>query len=324
LTNVYTYVILGSEAKGDPNMTLIEIAQMTIPQARKYLESIRWPNGPVCPHCGGVRQWKIRTKSARPGVYKCRECRKQYSVTVGTVMHSSKLSLRKWIMAFHLMCSSKKGVSALQLQRNLGLRSYKTAWHLSHRIRLAMKDFPVHMPPLQGTVEVDETYIGGRMRNQGRGLKLSNKTAVLALVERKGRAYAKPVKRVDAKALKGTILGMVDENSTIMTDEWSAYHGIGGFFDGGHGVVCHSDGEYVRGVVSTNQVESFFALLKRGVHGIFHHVSKEHLFRYCDEFSFRWSYRKVDDTERTRQAIKGADRKRLMYERMVNSDIERS
>jgi len=298
-------------------MTLIEIAQMTTPQARKYLESVRWPDGPVCPHCGGLRIWKVRTKSARPGVYKCRECRKQFSVTVGTVMHSSKLPLRKWIMAFHLMCSSKKGVSALQLQRNLGLRSYKTAWHLAHRIRLSMKEHPF-CDMLEGTVEVDETYIGGKSRDGSKGRGSTGKTPVMALVERKGRAVSKPVEHVDATTLKSAILCTVDPNSTIMTDEFRSYHGIGDYYGGGHGVICHSTGEYVRGVVSTNQAESFFALLKRGVHGIFHHVSKKHLFRYCDEFSFRWSYRKVDDTERTRQAIKGADGKRLMYCKLRN------
>lgn len=298
-------------------MTLIEIAQMTQPQARRYLEKIRWPDGPVCPHCGGMRIWKIRSKSARPGVYKCRECRMQFTVTVGTIMHSSKLSLQQWIMAFHLMCSSKKGVSALQLQRNLGLRSYKTAWHLAHRIRLAMKESPLR-ELLRGTVEVDETYVGGKSKDGSTGRGSTSKTAVLTLVERKGRAMAKPVERVDSVSLKGAILRMVDKNSTIMTDEWQSYKGLDNYFYGGHGVIPHAQGVYARGIVSTNEAESFFSLLKRGVHGIFHHVSKEHLFRYCDEFSFRWSHRKVNDTKRTRQAIKGADGKRLMFQEAIN------
>jgi transposase-like protein len=218
------------------------------------------------------------------------------------------------------MCSSKKGISALQLQRELGLGSYQTAWHMAHRIRLAMNE-DQSLKPLSGTVEVDETYVGGKPRKgnaggsdkpkskRGRG---TSKTPVLALVERNGRAISRPIKNVDAKTLKGAIKKAVHKDSGIMTDEWSAYRGIGKDFTGGHRTVNHGIGEFAREGISTNTVESYFALLKRGIHGAFHHVSKNHLHRYCDEFSFRWNYRKVTDGERTVEAIKGSEGKRLM------------
>ena len=299
-------------------MDLAELTKLTEEQAREYIELIRWPTGPVCPHCGGTKVGGIKAnedKEVRAGLYTCLECMKQFSVTVDTVMHGSHIPLRQWLLAFHLMTSSKKGVSALQLQRNLGLGSYKSAWHLAHRIRYAMREGSI-CAPLSGTVEVDETYVGGKPRpgtgphKTGRGTK---KIPVVALVERNGRVRSKPIERVNTKTLKGAIRENVHRRSRIMTDEWAPYWGIGIEFDGGHEVVNHGKGEYSRGDAYTNTVESYFALLKRGVHGIFHHVSKNHLHRYCDEFSFRWNYRKVDDGEPTRGAIRGIAGKRLSY-----------
>jgi transposase-like protein len=209
------------------------------------------------------------------------------------------------------MCSHKKGVSALQLQRNLGLKSYKAAWHLAHRIRFAMQEQPL-ASALKGTVEVDETYIGGKAHGK-RGRGAANKTVVLALVERDGRIRSKPVKTISARELKGAIRDNVDKTARIMTDELPSYRGIGKDFKGGHKTVNHGLGEYARGPVNVNSAESYFALLKRGIHGTFHHVSKKHLARYCDEFSFRWSQRKTTDGERTVAAIQGSEGKRLMY-----------
>jgi len=237
---------------------------------------------------------------------------KQFTVTVDTVMHGSHIPLRQWLIAFHLMTSSKKGVSALQLKRNLGLGSYKTAWHLAHRIRYAMREGGI-CAPLKGTVEVDETYLGGKTRKGIKGRGSERKTPVVALVERNGRVRSKPVAKVNAKNLKGAIREYVHRDSRIITDEWRAYIGIGFEFRGGHEVVNHGSGEYSRGDVFTNTAESYFALLKRGVTGIFHHVSKEHLHRYCDEFSFRWNYRKIDDGQRTAQVIRDTAGKRLSY-----------
>lgn len=301
-------------------MAFIDVCRLTEDEARTILENIRWPNGIACAHCGSKHITRLRPKSksskTRDGVIQCNDCRKQFTVTLGTVMQGSHITLRQWVQAFYSMCSHKKGVSALQLQRNLGLHTYKSALHLAHRIRLAMQSDPL-ASALKGTVEVDETYIGGKPRKgtglinkRGRGTR---KTPVLALVERKGKVVSKPIERVNASTLKDSIKELVDKESAIMTDEWTGYRGIGKHFVGGHKVVNHGLGKYVNGDVSTNTAESFFALLKRGVHGTFHHVSKKHLFRYCNEFSFRWNHRGVSDGERAVQAIKGMEGKRLVY-----------
>jgi len=298
-------------------MSYIDVARLTEDQARAILEKIRWPKGIICPHCGGTNIVRIqgKAKRVRDGLLRCKDDRKQFTVTTGTIMHGSHITLRQWVQAFHAMCASKKGVSALQIKRNLGLGSYKSAWHLNHRIRFAMQD--VNPELLQGIVEVDETYVGGKPRKgtgiknkKGRGTK---KTPVLTLIERNGNVISKPVGDVSGKTLKFAIREVVDFNSTIMTDEWKSYRGIGKDFKGGHEVVNHGKGEYVRGNANTNTAESYFALLKRGVIGTFHHVSKQHLLRYCDEFSFRWNNRKVTDGIRTQNAIKGFVGKRLVY-----------
>jgi transposase-like protein len=227
-------------------------------------------------------------------------------------MHRSHITLRQWVQAFHAMCASKKGVSALQLQRNLGLKSYQAAWHLAHRVRFAMRVMPLRAV-LKGTVEVDETYIGGKTRHGKRGRGSERKTLVVALVERGGRMRTKVVERVSAKALKGAIRENVKKSAAIMTDEFQSYRGLGREFTGGHETVNHGERQYVRGDVHVNTAESFFALLKRGVRGTFHHVSKQHLHRYCDEFGFRWDHRSVTDGERTVAAIRQAGGKRLLY-----------
>jgi transposase-like protein len=230
-------------------------------------------------------------------------------------MHRSHITLRQWVQAFHSMCSHKKGVSALQLQRNLGLKSYKAAWHLAHRIRLAMQESPLAQL-LTGTVEVDETYIGGKAHGGKRGRGADKKTVVLALVERDGRVRSKPVQTISAAELKGAILENVDTGAQIMTDELPSYRGIGKEFGGGHETVNHGQGQYAKGEhfnIHINGAEPYFALLKRGVHGTFHHISKKHLSRYCDEFSFRWGQRKATDGARAVAAIRGSEGKRLMY-----------
>jgi transposase-like protein len=217
-----------------------------------------------------------------------------------------------------LMAASKKGMSAHQLHRTIGV-TYKTAWFIWHRIREAMREGgPQAALGGEGqTVEVDETYVGGKPRKgtntkgqSGRGTK---KTPVVALVERNGRVRSRKIDRVDGATLKGAIRENVDRKSRIVTDEWRSYIGIGKEFDGGHEVVLHSASEYARDDVNTNTVESYFALLKRGIVGSFHHVSKEHLDRYCDEFSFRWNHRSMDDTQRAAAIVKGGVGKRLTY-----------
>ncbi|MCC7019612.1 MAG: IS1595 family transposase [Ardenticatenales bacterium] len=222
-----------------------------------------------------------------------------------------------------MMCSSKKGVSALQLQRNLGLGSYKSAWHMAHRIRHAMDSDPLK-GLLAGTVEADETYVGGKFNNMHRSerAKKTNKrgpggkTPVFALVERDGRAHARVMSNVSAANVRAVMAERVDPSACIMTDESRLYDGLDKVF-ADHDSVNHSVGEYVRGDVHTSSIDSFFALLKRGITGAFHHVSEEHLHRYCNEFAFRWNYRKSTDGERTRAALKATVGKRLSYRATV-------
>ena len=296
-------------------------------KARAFLESKRWPNGPVCPHCGNVEAYKLTPrpgahKSVRAGVYKCAGCREQFSVRIGTIFEGSKVPLSKWLMAIHLMTSSKKGVSSHQIGRELGI-TQKSAWFLNHRIREAMKQEPM-VGMLKGVVEVDETYVGGKPRfpgtsKRGRGTK---KTPVMVLVERNGKAHCVPLARVDGVTLKNEVMVHVDDDAMVMTDELAGYKGLDKIHDGGHESVNHSRKEYVRitgtGLkVHTNTAESFFALIKRGHYGIFHQLSKKHLHRYCTEFSFRWDHRDVTDGERMVAAIMGGEGKRLMREQPI-------
>jgi transposase-like protein len=297
-------------------MNLSDISKMTETEARELLERIRWPNGVVCAHCGCMENIKAVKSEQRPGLYRCGDCKKQFTVRVNSILHDTHFPIRIWMMAFQIMSSAKKGISALQLQRQLGIGYYKCAWHLCHRIRFAMKQEPL-VGMLQGVVEVDETYVGGNPRKgdgkvhkRGRG---TLKAAVLVLVERNGNARSMPVARVDAKTLKTAIRENVERDSIILTDEMKSYEGIGKDFDWGHITVNHSKGEYDRGGVNTNTAESFFSLLKRGVMGSFHHVSKKHLGRYTDEFACRWNHRKVTDGERTVAIVKGIEGRRLTY-----------
>lgn len=312
-----------TETDADLNLSTMASLFANEDQARAFLESKRWPNGPVCPHCKATEAYKLTAKSGstkpvRKGVYKCAACREQFSVRVGTIFEDSKLPLCKWLMAIHLMTSSKKGVSSHQIARELGI-TIKSAWFLTHRIREAMKREPM-AGMLEGIVEVDETYVGGKPRKgtgehkRGRGTK---KTPVMVLVERDGSAQAMPLKNITGETLRGEIAVNVAKEAIIMTDELEQYRGVRETPDG-HRTVKHSADEYSRRdpdgiVVHTNTAESFFALLKRGHYGIFHQLSKKHLHRYCNEFGFRWNYRRVSDGERMVAAIVGAAGKRLMY-----------
>jgi transposase-like protein len=283
--------------------------------ARDFIESRLWPNGPVCPHCGCTEAYTLTAKPeskkpVRKGVYKCKECRKQFSVRIGTIFEESKIPLCKWLMALHLLTSSKKGMSSLQISREVGITP-KSAWFLTHRIREAMRtDNPPH---LNGTVECDETYVGGKHRGAF-GRTVGKKTPVMVLVERDGSARTVQIERVTAAELKSAIRIYVCEDAKIVTDDFPSYRGIGNEFAGGHSVVKHSHRQYVnRAGEHTNTAESFFALLKRGHYGTFHQISKKHLHRYANEFSFRWNHRKVSDGNRMLAAIDGVKGKRLMY-----------
>jgi transposase-like protein len=300
-------------------------------KAREYLEVKRWPDGPVCPHCGVIGE-AVRlaleegTKThARRGLLNCRACRKQFSVTVGTIFEDSHIPLNKWLMAYHLICASKKGMSAHQLHRMLGV-SYKSAWFMAHRIRYTMKEEPLSSL-LNGFVEVDETYIGGKLRagsyqDQRPGKRpidrlspFKNKAAVVSALQRKGRVQSRHVERVTAENLRPIVDEMVDKAAHVMTDSSTVLGSAG--TGRKHSQVQHNLGEYVRfedGVcISTNSVEGYFATLKRGINGVYHHVGKQHLHRYLSEFDFRYNARTISDAERARLALKGADAKRLMY-----------
>jgi transposase-like protein len=287
--------------------------------ARAHFERQRWPNGPVCPHCGSIdNAGELKGKTTRPGLYKCRDCRKQFSATIGTLYERSHIPLHKWLLATFLLCSSKKGMSAHQLYRMLGFGSYRTAWFMAHRIREGMRELhPESSSPLGGhnkVVEVDETYVGGKARNQ-KG-KVPPKEAVIALVERDGRVRSHHVADVTAKTLKPILKAQLDHASYVMTDEGTVYPPIAKEF-AGHGTVNHSIEEYVRGGFwHTNTVESYFSILKRGLTGTYHHVSAHHLKRYLGEFDFRHNERAalgVDDSKRAEKALAGIVGKRLTY-----------
>ena len=308
--------------------------------AREYLECVRWPEGPVCPHCGVLgghyrlegRGGKKGTK-ARAGLLKCGSCRKQFSVTVGTVFERSKIPLHKWLLATALLCASKKGISSHQLHRTLGV-TYKTAWFMSHRIREAMKEeTPGKLGGGGGVFQLDETFIGGRKRkphgtprrdrrknpdDKKRAKRWGgygeDKAKVFALVERNtGKVRSFHVPDVTAATLRPIIWAHIDRRATIHTDDAKYYNRrtLGRYL--GHQSVNHSMGEYVRGTVTTNHIEGYFSILKRGIYGIYQHVSREHLARYLAEFDFRYTNREQNDAERTDVALAGIEGKRLTY-----------
>ena len=292
--------------------------------ARAHLESLLWASGPTCPRCGvtGDRITKLQGKSTRPGVHNCKDCRKPFTVTVGTVMERSHIPLHKWVLAAQLMASSKKGFSAHELHRLLGT-NYETAWFLFHRLREAAADpTPSPIGGENKVVEADETYIGGKETNKHKSKRKpgmqggAGKMAVVALVERDGQTRSFHVANVTAKTLRPVLVKHASRKSHLMTDESKVYTKTGDEF-AGHGTVNHSADEYVRlgGFVHTNTVESHFALLKRGVYGTFHNISEAHLHRYLAEFDFRANTRKLTDWERAAALLAGAKGKRLLYRR---------
>lgn len=309
-------------------LNLVKLAQEYADEdkARVLLESLLWPNGPVCPHCkndGNAKSiYKLVAanpgrRSARAGLYKCGACRKQFTVTVGTILEDSHIPIHKWLMAFFILCSSKKSISSHQIHRMLGI-TYKSAWFLTHRIRYALGPKMPLGKLLEGTVEVDETFVGGKgdLRT-----KASRKTPVVALVERDGACHTRVVANVTQKNLKAAIGAHVSKDAVINTDDSGVYRGQLKDYKGHH-VVNHSAEEYARtnadgSVAHVNSAESFFSLLKRGVVGAWHHVSREHLPKYADEFAFRWTNRKMSDGERTVAAIQTAPGKRLTYQQVV-------
>jgi len=294
-------------------------------KAREYLEARRWPNGPFCPHCGVLadRITKLEGEKHRPGLYQCNECHGQFSVTVGTLYERSHIPLYKWLLATHLMSASKKGTSAHQLHRMLGI-TYKSAWFMAHRIREGMRDTnPAPMGGKGKTAEADATYIGGKEKNKHRSKRNAHniggtgKEIAFALVERGGKVRSHHVPEVTAKTLRPILQAQLDRASSLMTDGEGQFRILGADY-ARHEVVDHGIGEYVRGEAHTNTVEGYFSILKRGINGVYHHVSQQHLKRYLVEFDFRYNERSalgVEDKERADKALKGIEGKRLTYRR---------
>jgi transposase-like protein len=307
--------------------------------AREHLEAIHWPHGPICPHCGNCdapRITKLEGKSTRPGVYKCNDCRQPFTVTVGTVFERSKIPLNKWVLASHLYAASKKGMSAHQLHRMLGV-TYKTAWFMAHRIREAMKEDVKSAGPIGGegkTVEADETYIGkretprklsrGRIPTYTKSGKSggAQKRIVVGLVERGGKARMFHLNDATASTVRDVLVRNVDRSSTLYTDSSRLYTRTGEEY-AAHRTTNHAKGEYARRegdvVVHSNTIESVFSVFKRGMIGIYQHCGEAHLHRYLAEFDFRYNRRtalKISDAERAEDLLRMARDKRLTYRRI--------
>ncbi len=289
--------------------------------ARAKLESVLWPHGPVCPRCGGLDRI-TKVKGAREGLWRCGPCKRQFTVTVGTVFESGHVPLNLWLQATHLLCSSKKGMSSHQIHRILGV-TYKTAWFMTHRLREAMREgkIPAALGGEGKVVEADESYIGGKEKNKHRNKRTKGniggkgKEVVFSLVERGGSVRSHHIPEVNAKTLRPILVAQIDAKSFLMTDEAGQYYHPGKEF-AKHETVNHGAGEYVRGEAHSNTVENYFSILKRGITGTYHHVSQQHLKRYLAEFDFRYNERVglgIGDQERTTRALRGIVGKRLTY-----------
>jgi len=283
-------------------------------KARVALEAIRWPDGPICPHCGNCEGiYTIQGKSTRKGLYKCAECRKPFTVTVGTLFERSHIPLNKWLHAVHLLCASKKGMSSHQIHRMLEV-TYKTAWFMTHRIREAMKD-PKFTSMLGGggkIVEIDETYWGNKSDKPRNHRGMNHKEKIFSLVERGGQIRSFHVESVKGSTLKPILFEQIAQDTHIVSDDFGCYRDLNLYF-AEHSIVNHQAHEYARGRIYTNTVENYYSILKRGLRGVYQHVGKQHLRRYVGEFDFRYNTRDLTDKQRTALALQGISGKRLLY-----------
>ena len=292
--------------------------------AVEFVEQLRWNGEPACPRCGDTDVAQMTDREGNRNarfLWRCHGCKKQFTVRIGTIFEDSRIPLKVWCHAFWRACSSKKGVSALQIQRETGL-TYKSALFLMHRIRFAMAPDSATPRKLEGAVEADETYVGGKPRYRTPRVETEPgwrkpKAAVFAVVERGGEVRAMPIERVTSATVKQALREHVAPTAKLYTDEGSHYAWAQKPWPGGHETVTHAAGEYARGEATTNAVEGFFSLLKRGIYGTFHSVSKKHLHRYVDEFAFRYNTRTADDGSRALAAIRAGDGRRLFYRNLV-------
>jgi transposase-like protein len=302
--------------------------------AREWLEARVWPNGPVCPHCGATEEdvTKLEGKAHRPGVYQCNEseCRQQFTVTVNTVFERSKIPLTKWLAALFLMTASKKGISAHQVHRMLGI-SYKSTWFMMHRLREAMRVGGLQPPMGEngGAVEADETYIGRRAGVKKARAGGAHKNTVLSLLDRDtGKVRSFHVANSSSDAIVPVVRANIAKEAHLMTDQARVYQGVGGEFSR-HDTVNHQEDEYVRVEgdikITTNTIESYFSVFKRGMLGTYQHCAEKHLHRYLAEFDFRHNNRialGVNDAERANELAKGIVGKRLTYRRPDRKDVQ--
>jgi transposase-like protein len=276
----------------------------------RELAFARWGDKPICVHCGSDRKiYRIQNGLK----FKCADCGKPFSVRVGTIFEDSALPLLKWFMALWLIGSHKKGISSIQLSRDINV-TQKTAWFMLHRLRFAMRT-PDFGKPLNGTVEVDETYVGGKTHGQGVGYNQPNKTAIFGMLERNGEVRAHSISHADGKTLKPIIKENVDPNAVISSDEFGAYKGLDKVFKD-HIICNHGAKQYAIGKAHTNNIECFWSMLKRGIIGNFHHISRKHMDRYVDEFEYRYNTRKIKDTKRFDKVLTHING-RLTYKNLI-------
>lgn len=308
-----------------PVLSALRAASLDESLAVAFFEQHRWGKAPACPRCGSAGVYQMTGANGKRNAdyrWRCRDCKKMFTVRTGTAFEETRLPMRVWAHALWRSAASKKGVSALQLSREAEI-THKSALFVLRRIRHGMGVATVNAPKLQGTVEADETFVGGKLirgSQMGRApFDADNKTPVLGMVQRDGDVRLRMMERLTAKALGKHLIENADLTCRLVTDQWRSYEGPGTAFEGGHHTVNHSRSEYVRGDVYTNTIESVFSLIKRGVMGTFHSITRKHLPNYLNEFEYRWNTRKLTDGERISKAVRALEGKRLTYRESVDN-----